>query len=405
MFRIYETFKKFVIPGATISLLTIAAFSDIRLSSLSFMEKEDLNFMADYDGRPRFLASGEDSNIKILYFPMSLENRNKVNGKWLVYRYTDKLGKVEELKKIINLRLVGNSKVILDGDFAQEFRISFMSDQETLALVKKIDKGYEILELRKADISKVAKKTRSSKRDWGSYRHHGAGGISSESQEGSEGDSLELTVERVYNPSLNNEVLKGEFISGGITKQDNENFNDLNVTVNFGPGKTVTFDIPVLKLKNGGQFETEIAGETATGIITNSGVEGYRVRIASGKFAGTVMNFVSDEQMETLASQEEERNMQMDLQGVENNDYRDQVKEQVEYTQNHAADLRAKQAKPQFNDEVDAEYYQEEAENAGEEIIQEEDPEVVKSRIEDSGFAFGASKRTVASKVEKKENR
>jgi hypothetical protein len=396
MFNLINTFKKFVLPTALISSLAMAAFNDIKLSSIAFMDKEDLSFMADYDGLPRFLASSDDSAIKILYFPLSDKNASRIGGKWNVYRYTDHKGKVERVNKIINLKLIGNSRVILDGDFGQEFRISFMSEENTLALVKKIDKSYEILELRKFEETnkKIAKKAGS---DWKSYRDSSASGAEEPIE--SDNDSMDLVVERVYNPSLNNEVLKGEHISGGVTKQDNENYNDLNVTANFGPGKVITFDIPVLKLKNGGQFETELAGEAVTGLVTESGAEGYRVRIASGKFSGTVINFVSEVQLAAIAEQEDERAMQMDLQGVENNEYSDQVKEQIEYTQNSAADLRAKQAKPAMNEEVEAEYFEEEAENAGEEAVEAD--EVVKSKIEDSGFAFGLNNRNIASELNK----
>ncbi|MBT5094507.1 MAG: hypothetical protein HOM21_09710, partial [Halobacteriovoraceae bacterium] len=117
--------------------------------------------------------------------------------------------------------------------------------------------------------------------------------------------NVDLVLERALNPSVSKTVMKGTMVEGNATISPTE-IIELSATISMGSSKEQDISLASAKINDGGQFEGEYDGNMVTGIVTNNGQGGYRIRFATGPLQGTMLNFVTDEEFDKIQTREEE---------------------------------------------------------------------------------------------------
>lgn len=237
----------------------------------------------------RSVASEAVSRVAQMWLPVNELNSNKINSTWEITRIVgsdevvafDKLANPEHAKKIVKVKmeLIGNGIVKVNNDEEQVYRVSLLSDFGTIALYKKMGNGYEILEAKKIQ----------------SVNTNSSLVVSSE---------VELVLERALNQAKSNKVLEGNDISGQVTLSDKA-ITGLSVELRNPNGETQTIQIDSAELMDGGSFKADIDGEEVSGVVFNNGKDGFRMSFVTGPIAGSMLNFVTKEQMEKLQNNQD----------------------------------------------------------------------------------------------------
>ncbi len=240
----------------------------------------------------RNLASLEaPSKVLKMDLPNSLENKMKINSLWEISRIVDseervvfdKFQNVEDSKKSIKVKmeLIGNGIVRLDKDSEQVYAISILTDLNTIAIYKKMGKGFEIIEARKVTIAS-----------------------SSIGSQDSTDLELDLVLERALNQSKGNKILTGADVSGQVTLKGNV-ISNLSINLHNQNGEDQSIEIDSADIMDGGAFKADVNGEEVSGVLFNGGSEGYRLSFVTGPMAGAMLNFVTKENFDSISEKEE----------------------------------------------------------------------------------------------------
>jgi len=293
--------KSFIALLSLGSMVVLAGtINDMRTNSDSFMQDDEIQVVKRFDDSLiRNVASAERELPAAQYLPVNKENEAKINGKWEIkIIQNDDEAEVynaqnEEMKIIVNFEMVGTSLVRIDNDNEMVFDISLLHESGlTIALFRSFGKGFEIIEARRVSEKEVVANTSSE--------------VVAEKIEKKSGivanETYDLVLERVLHPTKDSNILKGEAISGAVTLREGslENFSAL---IGIGKKYETSVDISFADINDGGQFETDIDGEMVTGLVTNNGEGSFRVRFVTGKLAGAMLNFVTEEELAKIEEQ------------------------------------------------------------------------------------------------------
>ena len=283
------TSKKAIICFLSVSSIVLAGtIKDfhsraVKLKNSDSIEKEIIPV-------ERSVASEAVSKVAQMYLPATAENMRKINTNWEITRIVgsdekiafDKIANPEDAKKTVkvSMELVGNGIVRVNKDNEQIYRVSILSDFGTIALFKKLNGGYEILEAKNISIIK--------------------GNASLIVNE-----EVELVLERALNQAKSNKVLVGHDVSGQVSLTSNR-INALAVELRNPNGETQNIEIDTADLMDGGTFKAEVNGEEVSGVVFNNGKDGYRISFVTGPIAGSMLNFVTKEQMEKVQEIEQD---------------------------------------------------------------------------------------------------
>ncbi len=369
--------KTYLFSAAITTAVIAGTYADLKLKSNSFMYEEKLDvvsFQPEETNRNVASRAHDFNSPAVTYLGVTKKNKEKINGRWEVTRVIDNKGnpiydsfKNEEDKKsiiIVNMELVATSTVVLDKDLNQTFKISLLTKRNTIALFKIINGGYEILEAKKIipkpKFNKLANNkpvlTQPTQKD-----------EVKPAKKGIRMNDMDLFLESALNPLQSRNILNITQVNGNLSVFDGS-IQDFNASLNTGSAKEVNLDFSFAEIKDGGQFEAEIGGDKATGIITNNGEHSYKVRFATGPLQGAILTFVSQEKYDQ--AQEKYANYEEKLQEARSGE----------------ATLRIKaQEKEEEVERVPAE------ENQEEDVVIFESNETKLEYVAQYGFAFGKS--------------
>lgn len=277
------TSKKAIICILSLSSIVLAGtFKDYKSRNVRTVDAEVIE--SDLVPAERSVASEAVSRVAQMWLPVNEVNSNKVNAVWEVTRIIgsdekvtfDKLANPSDAKKSIKVKmeLVGNSKVKVNNDQALVYTVSLISEFGTIALYKKIGNGFEILEAKKVEV-----------------KSSNTSLIVSE--------EVELVLERALNQSKSSKVLEGNDVSGHVSLS-NKTINNLSVELRNTNGETQNIEIDTADLMDGGTFKADVDGEEVSGVVLNNGKDGYRISFVTGPIAGSMLNFVTEAQIEKL---------------------------------------------------------------------------------------------------------
>ena len=255
----------------------------IRLESIEAVEKEIIPV-------ERSVASESGLKVAQIYFPAIADNVRKINTEWEITRIVDnneniafdKLNNADDAKKSIKVpfELIGNGIVRVNKDNQQVYRISLLSEFGTIALFKKLGDGFEIIEAKKiAQLSNNAALVVD--------------------------EAVELVLERALNQAKSNSVLEGDNVSGQVTLSSKA-IAGLSVELRNPNGESQNIEIDTADLMDGGAFKAEVNGEEVSGVVLNNGKDGYRISFVTGPIAGSMLNFVTKDQMEKVEETRQE---------------------------------------------------------------------------------------------------
>lgn len=289
--------------------------SDMRLHSDSFMDSLKIE-TATVTGRvstERFVASSNEIDLPaVQYLPFNDINQEMINGKWEIRRIVDansevifdRIGHYEDRNKsiVVNFDLVGTSTVMIDEDSAQVYKVSLLTEFGTIALFKSMAEGYEILEAKKIiEKPQVQELVKTQSVD----QEKAITGLRLD------GDK-DLVLERALHPSKTSQLLSGDSVRGNVSLIDG-NIENLSIALSYEQGQSEEYEIAFAEINDGGMFEAMIHDETVHGIITNNGEGVFRIRFATGKLQGAMLNFVTQDKLSDIAEDEYIREVEADV--------------------------------------------------------------------------------------------
>lgn len=375
--------------------------------------------------KQRELASVDRSTPlpAIQYVALNQANRDLINSEWEIMRIVGEDGNEvfnaylnEDDRAIrVDFELLRTSVIQIDKEEEQIYYVSLLTEGNTIALFKEFNGGYEILEARK--VARAVANIDSGR---------------AEVQDGSNSGSVqnipatdpslnaELILEKALNPVKAADVLIGDAISGSATVRGGS-IERLSVTLHRGTPNETSLEIQFAEINDGGQFETQVGDEMVSGILTNNGNEGFRIRFATGPLQGAMLNFVTEETYEEMMIQRE--NQEYERLEAEESPIAQEIREQQEEFQNQRAqqqpagtqaaiyqpadaaaaprdeyqeEYREEEYKEEeYKDEYAEEYRDEYKEDSAEEVrdeyadeYKEEEQGQIQSEIADNGFEF-----------------
>ncbi len=268
--------------------------NDLGFHSRQFMDGHNKQVVLSkrIDDSTRQVASGNKKSPAVRYMPVNPENYNKITGAWQVYNFINTRDEDEAMDVRVKLELIGNGQVKLDNDEEQIFWISFYSEQDTIAIFKKVKNGFEILEARKIHDRKLGSSA-------GLASHTDAKNKAQAGSADKKGlilTDVELVLEKAMLPAVTNVILEGQAINGRATIREGVlQHVDVRVSAN---GQNYSIEIPFAEINDGGQFSADLEGESVSGILTNNGQTAFRIRFATGPMAGAILNFITQEEFD-----------------------------------------------------------------------------------------------------------
>ncbi len=352
----------------------------------------------------------------IQYIALNQANRERLGGEWEVMRIVSETGdevfnayQNESDRAVrVNFDLIKTSVIQIDKEDGQIYFVSLLTDQNTIALFKEYNGGYEILEARKvfvpseriASAVPVVEEAPVSRN------------VTPDLPATDPSLNAELILEKALNPAKTAEVLAGEAISGSATIRGGS-IERLSVTLHRGTQHETSLEMNFAEINDGGQFETTAGDGSVSGIVTNSANEGFRIRFATGPLQGAMLNFVTEEAYEEMEIQRE--NQEYERLEAQESPIAEEIREQQDEFQNQRAqvspapqgvsqnDYQPENSEPRYDEEgyeiepavaydegqkrdvaadeyADQEYQDEYTEEEGQASIQ--------SEIEENGFEF-----------------
>lgn len=299
------TLKNLMIAAfGTTAIVAFGTVSDLHTKSVEDNEEEVAYVSEDIE---RNLASVvQTQGAKSLYLELNEINKRKINGEWQVVRHVKNSKVVFDSSKgdgSINAKfeLINTSTVMVGGDKDQIFQVSILEGKK-IALFKRLQNGYEILEARKIDVK----------------------------EELSNSDvEVELTLERVVLPENPGQILKNESIQGSVTFKAKE-LHNLTVAVQTIAGVEKNISINFAEIGDAGAFTVDVDGEDVSGIFFNNGNDGFRMSFVNGPLAGAQLNFMTEEKISERKEEEEEKNYEQSFEEIEESKIVEQgMKEEV----------------------------------------------------------------------------
>ena len=303
------------------------------------------------------------TKVAQMNLPVDAENVKKINGSWEITRkvgsdkivsYDKKLNS-EDAKQLIQIQLdlIGNGIVRVDNKTEQVYRVSLLSDFGTIAIFKQLGDGFEIIEAKRITLAK------------------GENAPLVVEQE------VELILERAVNQAKSNEVLEGQNATGQVSLTS-KSITGLSVELRNSNGESQNIEIDNANLLDGGSFTAEVNGEEVSGVVFNNGTEGYRISFVTGPIAGSMLNFVTKEQMEKNQDAEQETKDQTIEANAEN----------TQQPADQAVEEQKQNVNVENNQQAQDESMQERKDVANEESGEVLTAEQVKETAAARGFAF-----------------
>jgi len=384
---------------------------DYHFNSSEFMFDNEIKVTRRLDDQPskRIVASAERELPAAQYLPFNDSNKYKVDGKWEIIKIHNTSKEIlfdisrdedKDMKLIVELQMIGTSFVRVDGDKGLEFDISLLHESgQTIALFRSIDGTYEIIEARKHVVKTVAKVEAPKTAEQQLMEESGFEDnraqlapqqMISQKQGIQIAQDFDLILERALDPNSSKEVQRGEASLSGSVSLLGGNIENLSVVLFRGTEKEKSLEIGFAQVNDGGQFNFEENGETVSGILTNNGREGFRIRIATGSFAGAMLNFVTDAEFDKIRELEEKAAF----------DKLAQQEEYVEPIEEYAAEVATEDESVGREKYLEFEQEQLEKEEAEEEQEVIETEEEMAHKAQTSGFNFMSGRsRSIASKL------
>ncbi|PIK14272.1 hypothetical protein [Halobacteriovorax sp. JY17] len=370
-------------------LIGVKAVRDANFNSNEFMNESKVQVVKRLDDQKvvRHVASESAARPAVQYLPLNKLNSTIINGEWEIRRIQDENNEVvfnaneAENKVEMNFELVGTSLVKVGEEEPMVLRVSYLDESgRTIALFRQFGKGYEIIEaIKKVEVKQVEVAANIEE-------------VKEVVQENTTGVVIErvqdLVLERALHPTKDPNVLRGENLLTGNIVVSTGRIEEFSVVVGMGKNyeQPLSF-INSPEIKAGGQFSAETNSGEVTGIITNNGKDGFRIRFATGPLQGAMLNFVTSEKMDELNRIEEEA-------AYAKEEMRDLTSDKIEVVEEQKDAEFSRSAQGNNIYEVDEEENYEEEQ----EIVEPETQEEFARITEERGFSFGQTERAPASK-------
>ena len=266
-------------------------FTDVVIAPTTALEAE-----IDIDEEGKRLVASDYYLAKpgVQYFPVNSLNRKFIAGFWLITRYIDHLSRPMDINKKVQLKLIATSRIEIGNDPNERFSISVINADGSMALMRPLKGGYEILEMQKIFSTLEVKKAKSASPSALSSFKDDINEAGAVSEEVSHSESVvELELEKGFSSS-------GDFpqqhVEGTMKRYDN--LLDIDVRLKNTDGSSIEVRLDACEV-NGTSFIATLNGETFIGLINENGsATSFSVRFPIGPFQGISLNFASQQEIE-----------------------------------------------------------------------------------------------------------
>ncbi len=285
---------------------------DREFYSSAFMDQEapiDFKIVENPEIKQRIVASQLKKLPKIQKVEMN--RASSIDGKWEITRILDaKKNVVYDVfqreedandKIVVDFELIQVSTLRINEDQEQVYKISLLTEANTIVLFKEFGKGYEIIEARKVlenkiDESSVLREQKESivakKVQKNSIKFH---------------IDREMILASALDPARDRRVLKVNQIEGTAELKNGELYLNRVVLHKGSQKETESFDIEGTVVTEYGYFEYEHSQYgKLQGVVTTIGSQEIKIRFTNGPLANSYLNFVTSDKYSELKIQQEE---------------------------------------------------------------------------------------------------
>lgn len=323
--------------------LSFAIFAEIVLEfqtqSTVFMLDNEIQFagrLDQSDTSNRFVASAEYTIPERLYVPFNNLNATYLNSEWEVLSFTSSDNVVyydhvvdDDNIVLIDTEMVGISEVQLKfkkfdevftfddsqlDDVFTFFVSKFNTETGEVEFFRLVDDGVEIIKAKKTNRKKYSIEEQVKSQTSPLSR------LVSPKQTGIRVyQDYSLVLEKAIGPINKKDPTKSHRIYIGETQVKGNveivggiggrSLSFLEVYLFGGKvGADLSIEINFAEIRDGGQFDAydSVNNENISGIVTNHGETGFKVRIATGQLMGSVFNFVTMDELDNINRNREE---------------------------------------------------------------------------------------------------
>lgn len=284
--------KTFIIGAGFVSLIAVAeTYYDQKFYTASFIDQvQEVNFKLPSKAENRIVASKE-KKLPIVQ-EVTLDNASLIDGDWKITKVINDLGDVtydseKDFSKdavVVEMKLISISTVRIDNDLEQTFKVSYLTENGTIALFKEFGEGYEIVQAIRYNkpVKKEVKKAVTASEE-------------TSQKEVTPGQKFHideaLTLLSAIDPKKTRSALRGNLVQGNAYLNNGELILE-GVAIHLETPQQTEMVSTEVRLKGHGAFNDD---NGIAGVVTNVTKNEIKVRFSTGPLAGVMLNFVTDQ--------------------------------------------------------------------------------------------------------------
>ncbi len=282
--------KTFTIGAGLVSLVAVAeTYYDQKFYTANFMDEvKEVRLSLPTQPEKRIVAS-QEKELPLVQ-EVSLDNSGLIDGEWKITKVINDLGEVtydieNDYNKepvVVDMKLISLSTVRIDNDLDQTFKVSYLTENGTIALFKEFGEGYEIVQASKytrpvkiKKVVPVVKKVEEKKEEVKAPKYH---------------IEEELVAMSGIDPKVKG-AIRGEQVQGIAYLQNGELILE-GAAIHIGTNRQSEQVSTEVRLKGHGAFNDD---NGIAGVVTNVTKDEVKVRFSTGPLAGVMLNFVTAE--------------------------------------------------------------------------------------------------------------
>lgn len=284
--------KTFTLGVGLVSLVAVAeTYYDKQFYTANFMDEvEEVRLTLPTKPEKRIVAS-QEKNLPIVQ-EVTLDNSSLIDGEWKITKVIDDRGEVtydieadrSNQPVVVDMKLISVGTVRIDEDIEQTFRVSYLTENGTIALFKEFGEGYEIVQAVKYNRPKVqiskapvfkAEPTQQEEQVVKTNKYH---------------IEEALVLVSAIDPKQKG-AIRGNFVQGRAYLNNGELILE-GVAIHMSTQNQTEQVSTEIRLKGHGAFNDD---NGIAGVVTNVSKDEVKVRFSTGPLAGAMLNFVTEE--------------------------------------------------------------------------------------------------------------
>lgn len=283
--------KTFTLGVGLVSLVAVAeTYYDKQFYTANFMDDvKEVRLNINAKPEKRIVASKE-KNLPLVQ-EVTLDNSALIDGEWKITKVIDDRSEVtydiendrSNQPVIVDMKLISVGTVRIDQDIEQTFKVSYLTENGTIALFKEFGEGYEIVQAVKYNRPVAPAVNQLAKRVEPVQQEEVAKANKYHIEEA-------LVLVSAIDPKQKG-AIRGNQVQGRAYLTNGELILE-GVAIHMSTKNQTEQVSTEIRLKGHGAFNDD---NGVAGVVTNVGKDEVKVRFSTGPLAGAMLNFVTEE--------------------------------------------------------------------------------------------------------------